>query len=98
MSFIQIVEYETGRADEIAAAMNEWSGPTPGETPGFRRMAVTHDRDNPNRYLLIVEFDTYEQAMENSTKPETDAMAKQLGSMVTRGPSYHNLDVLETTP
>jgi heme-degrading monooxygenase HmoA len=98
VSFIQIVEYETDRADEIAAAMSEQSMPSPEEVPGFRRMAFAQDRDNPKRYFVIVEFDSYEQAMANSDKPETDAMAKQLGAMVTKGPTYYNLDVQQTQP
>jgi heme-degrading monooxygenase HmoA len=98
MSFIQIVEYETDRADEIAAAMNEQQMPPAEEVPGFRRMAVAQDRDNPKRYLVIVEFDSYEQAMANSDKPETDAMAKRLSAMVTKGPTYSNLDVLQAQP
>jgi heme-degrading monooxygenase HmoA len=97
MGFIQIVEYETDRADEIAATMNE-RPPRPEDTPGFRRIAFTQDRDNPKRFLIIIEFDTYETAMQNSNKPETDAMAKQLGEMVTKGPIYHNLDVQQTMP
>jgi quinol monooxygenase YgiN len=98
MSFIQIVEYETDRADEIAAVMNEMPPPSPDQAPGFRRMAFTQDRDNPRRFLVIVEFDSYEAAMDNSNKPETDAMANRLGEMVTRGPIYHNLEVQQTAP
>lgn len=98
MSFIQIVEYETDRADEIAAVMNETAPPSADQAPGFRRMAVTQDRDNPKRFMVILEFDSYEAAMENSNKPETDAMASQLGEMVTKGPIYHNLDVQQTAP
>jgi quinol monooxygenase YgiN len=98
MSFIQIVEYETDRADEIAAVMNEQPPPPPEETAGFRRMAFTQDRDNPKRFLIIIEFDSYELAMQNSEKPETDAMAKRLGEMVSKGPIYHNLEVQRTMP
>ena len=62
MSFIQIIEYETDRPDEMMALGNEnmqaQSGP-----PAYTRLAVTQDRDNPNRYLTIVEFPSYEAAM-----------------------------------
>jgi len=95
--FVQIIEYETDRADEMAATMDrrmaeaQQSGQ---EMPG--RMLVTRDRDNPRRFMLIVEFPSYEEAMVVSKRPETDEMAKLMSSMVSSGPVYHNLDVVET--
>jgi hypothetical protein len=97
MSFIQIVEYETDRPDEmrtLGESFRAGMGPTP---PGFR-LAVTHDRDNPNHYFTIVEFPSYEEAMENSAKPEVDAFAKQMSALCTSGPRFYNLDVDQTTP
>jgi len=97
MSFVQIVEYETERADEIAAQMGKRQdeATAAGEQPPFTQMMVTQDRDNPKRYLAIIEFPSYEEAMANSNRPETDAMAKEFAKLCTRGPIYHNLDVLD---
>jgi quinol monooxygenase YgiN len=97
MPFIQIVEYETDRADEIDAAMRS-SMEQAGSEPGFTRLAHTQDRDNPRRYLTIVEFPSYEDAMANSEKPETGEMAAQLASLCTSGPRFHNLDVVLNVP
>ncbi len=85
MSFIQIIEYETDRADEMKAAA------------GFR-LVVTQDRDRPNHYFTIVEFPSYEAAMEASARPETDAFAKEMAALCTSGPRYYNLDVQATVP
>jgi len=62
------------------------------------RLVVTHDRDRPNRYLTIIEFPSYEVAMENSARPETDAFAKEMAALCTSGPRYYNLDVQATLP
>ena len=97
MAFIQLIDYETDRADEIDAAMRASMAERP-DAPGFTRMEHTQDHDNPRHYMTIVEFDSFESAMANSSRPETDAMAKQLASMCTRGPSYQNLDVKMTMP
>ena len=97
MAFVQIIEYETDRAAEIEAKMQEGMDPQQNP-PGFTRMAYTQDRDNPNRYFLIVEFDSYEAAMANSNAPETDAMAKELAALTTSGPKYYNLDVKNSMP
>jgi quinol monooxygenase YgiN len=95
MSFIQIVEYETDRADELAGLMDEEQA---AEGVGLTRYALTQDRDNPKHYYMIVEFDSYDHAMQNSSRPETDAMAQQMSSLVSKGPIYHNLNVLTEQP
>jgi quinol monooxygenase YgiN len=100
MSFIQIIEYETDRADEMQAMMDEDSraGEQSGEQPPFTRLAVAHDRDNPRRYMVIVEFPSYEEAMTNSKRPETGEFAARMGEMVSSGPRYHNLEVMRSFP
>jgi quinol monooxygenase YgiN len=98
MTFIQIIEYETDRADEMQAMMDREDTEQAGEQPGFTRLAVTHDRDNPRRYMVIVEFPSYEEAMTNSKRPETGEFAARMGEMVSSGPRYHNLEVMRTTP
>ena len=97
MAFIQLIDYETDRADEIDAAMRASMADRP-DAPGFMRLEHTQDHDNPRHYMTIVEFASYEEAMQNSAKPETDAMARQLASMCTSGPTYSNLDVQLTLP
>lgn len=97
MSFVQVIEYETDRADEIMALGEVQRSEMPEAPEGFR-VTVTQDRDNPNRYFTIVEFPSYEEAMANSGRPETDAFAGQLATLCTSGPRYYNLDVITTMP
>jgi hypothetical protein len=97
VSFIQVIEYETDRPDEIMALGEEQRSDMP-ETPDGFRVSVTRDRDNPNRYFTIVEFASYEEAMANSGRPETDGFARQLATLCTSGPRYYNLDVIATMP
>lgn len=97
MTFIQIIEYETDRADEIAAMMGEMTADA-GDEPGFVRLAVTQDRDNPRRFMTIVEFPSYEVAMDNSDRPETGEMAARFAELCAGPPRYHNLDVITTVP
>ena len=97
MTFIQIIEYETDRFDEIRQLMGDMQPPEPGDS-GFVRLAVTQDRDNPRRYLTIVEFTSYEVAMENSDKPETGEMAAKLAGLCSSPPTFRNLDVVTAVP
>ena len=97
MSFIQIIDYETDRAQEIDAQMRQSMSENMG-TAMFTRLEHTQDRDNPRHYMTIVEFPSYEDAMANSSRPETGEMAKQLASMCTSGPRFTNLDVKMDMP
>ncbi|HEX6870971.1 MAG TPA: hypothetical protein VF163_07735 [Micromonosporaceae bacterium] len=92
MSFIQIIEYETERAADIDAAMRQAMQRNAGR-PGFTRLEHTQDHNNPKHYMTIVEFPSYEEAMENSGRPETHQMAQEMAAMCTSGPTYHDLDV-----
>jgi hypothetical protein len=60
--------------------------------PGFR-LTITQDRDHPNRYATIVEFPSYEVAMENSQRPDTDAFARQMAALCSSGRHFRNLEV-----
>jgi hypothetical protein len=97
MPFIQIVEYETTHPDEVDAQMRAAVRSEPGASH-ITHLSQTRDHENPNHYLTLVEFPNYDVAMENSARPETTAMAKQLEQLCTSGPRYHNLDVLMSTP
>ncbi|MBB4753470.1 hypothetical protein [Actinoplanes lobatus] len=97
MAFIQIIEYETERADEMWALGEARSAAMGDSPPGFR-LKVTQDRDDPKRFVTIVEFPSYEMAMENSAKADTDAFARQMAALCTGAPRYRNLDVRRTVP
>ncbi len=97
MSFVQVIEYETDRPDEIMALGESQRSEMPEAPEGFR-VTVTRDRDNSNRYFTIVEFPSYEEAMANSARPETDAFAGQFAALCTSGPRFYNLDVITTMP
>lgn len=95
--FVQIIEIETSRIDEVQKLADEFiaEAQAQGRT-NVAHSTVTADRDRPGHYLNIVEFPSYEIAMENSGRPETSAFAKQLASLCDRPPIYRNLDILQT--
>jgi quinol monooxygenase YgiN len=97
MSFVQIIEYETDRPDEVSALGETRSAEMGDPPPGFR-LLVTQDRDNPKRYVTIVEFPSYEVAMESSQRPETDEFARQMAALCTGPPTYRNLEVRRSVP
>ncbi len=94
MAFIQIIEGHTSRGDEIEALSAELEEQT---RDGFtvRRSIRTQDRDDPSRFMVIVFFDSYESAMENSERPETGEFARKMMELLDGPPTFHNLDVVE---
>ncbi len=93
MAFVQIMDVQTDKFDEIQALRKEWDGKTAGERTTRRRL-ITRDRNDPNRYLIIVEFDSYESAMENSNRPETQELASRMQALTT-SITFADLDVIE---
>ncbi len=81
MRFIQIFEFEATRIDEVEALMDKWVTQSAGRRK-VGRSALTADRDRPQTYVQIVEFSSYEEAMQNSALPETAEFAQGVGRVV----------------
>jgi hypothetical protein len=91
--FVQIIEIRTSRVDEIRSLVAQMRAEN---DPGAAvRGTVTADRDRPGYYLNIVEFDSYQAAMQNSTRPEVSEYAARLAALCDEPPRFYNLDVLE---
>jgi quinol monooxygenase YgiN len=94
--FIQIIEFRTSRWDELQALAQEFEdsrrdAAATGSSP--TKLHVVADRDDPGRFLNIVEFESYEAAMENSERPETGEFAARMAALCEGPPTFHNLDV-----
>jgi hypothetical protein len=94
MAFIQVIEFRTSEYDQIRALDDEWERATEG-TRTARRSIVTRDRNDPDRHLVVVFFDSYESAMENSSLPATGEFAAKVGALVDGGMSFIDLDVID---
>lgn len=90
--FAQIIEFTTSRFDEGQKLVDEYRAKTEGRRVTGRSMTL-RDRENPNKYYVIVEFASYEDAMRNNDLPETGELAQGLEAL-TDGPTiFHNLDI-----
>jgi hypothetical protein len=95
--FVQIIEIQTSRIDEIEALLESMRARRTGQGgSGPRRGTLTADRDRPGHYLNIIEFDSRESAMENSSRPDTSEFAAQLAKLCDGPPTFRNLDVRQT--
>jgi hypothetical protein len=90
--FVQIMEIKTSRIDELEALVKKMQEER-GDSLLSTRAVLTADRDRPGYYVNIIEFNTYEEAMNNSNDPATSEFAKEMGALLEGPPKFYNLDV-----
>jgi hypothetical protein len=93
MKFMQIIEYRTTHFDQATKAVDEWLTQTEGKRTtahGF----TGHDREKPGKYVDVIVFPSYEDAMRNNDLPETQALAEKMASLCDGEVTFHNLDVV----
>ena len=95
MGFIQVMEITTSDFDELERLHEQWLADTEGKRT-VRRETVCRDRERPDTYVMVVEFDSYESAMENNELPETAKIAEGITGLATQPPVFRNLDVIRT--
>ena len=93
MGFVQLIDLRTDNVDGLKKIDEEWRAATEGKRT-IRRQIVTQDRNDPSRLVILVFFDSYESAMENSNLPETQACAEQYAAL-TQDIKFLDLDVIE---
>jgi hypothetical protein len=91
VSFIQIIEFTTGRIDEIEGILDEWVAKTQGVRK-VNQAVLTADRDRPNTYIQIIEFPSYDEAMENSKLAQTSEFSGRMVALCDGPPIFRNLD------
>lgn len=94
MSFVQMIQFTTSDMDGMRKADEEWRRATEGKRT-VQREVIAADRNQPGRYFVMVFFDSYEAAMENSALPETQAAAETYMKLSDGPPVFYDLDVLE---
>jgi hypothetical protein len=92
MTFIQTITFVTDQVEAVEAKMDEWIATTGGRRTA-QRATLAADRDHFNTYLQIVEFPSYESAMENSRLAQTGEFANRLATLCNAPPIFQNLDV-----
>jgi len=93
MKFAQIIEFTTSRIDDFNANLDAWITRTEGNRISHHAV-LSRDRDADDRYLLMVEFASYDKGMENSNRPETSEFAEALAEMSEEPLTFRNLDLI----
>jgi hypothetical protein len=91
-AFVQLIELDTDRVAEFDAIGDRWAAAI-GTQRAVRWSLLGADRDRHGRYVAVVEFPGYAEAMANSGHPATAAFLKELQSICRTEPEFRNLDV-----
>jgi hypothetical protein len=95
MAFIQLIEFRPGKnLAEMQKIMEEWEKATEGKRTA-ERAYLTQDRNDPGRYVQVVIFPSYEEAMKNSNMPETTEFAGRMMSLAEGPATFQDLDVVD---
>jgi hypothetical protein len=96
MDFVQILEFTTSKFDEIDAALQDYRAKREAAgAPMPVEVLQCKDRDQPNTYVSVIRFPSYEAAMENSNHPDTAAMATRIAELCDSPPQFRNLDLVD---
>jgi quinol monooxygenase YgiN len=96
--FVQIIEFQTSKPDEVRALGEEFrkNREAGGDGASPVRLMACADRDNPGHYFNIVEFASYEEAMANSESADTQEFAARMMELCDGPTTFRNLDLRET--
>jgi quinol monooxygenase YgiN len=92
MKFVQHIRFTTSKFDEMQKMMAEDS--TTENAPGNPTYWILKDRDKPNSYVVTVVFDSYDEAMKNNVRPETQEFAAKMGELTDGPTEYGNYDLI----
>ncbi len=91
MKFSQHIVVDAADEDALLNLVRDGAGTLP---PGAQSLRLLRFRDRPNRYVIQVDFDSWDNAELSNTRPETQAWARRLVDMIDGEPKYEDLDVV----
>ncbi|MFI5660117.1 hypothetical protein [Streptomyces sp. NPDC051684] len=93
MKFVQIIDFESQRFGEMRELLEAFEQRMQGTEGGPTHRMMLKDRDSTGRYLAVIEFESYEDAMRSNDHPEVAELNKQLSALCTRPPAFINCDL-----
>lgn len=92
MTFVQLVDYETDHPEEVDKVFDQWMKATEGKRTVMHEMHG-QDREMSTHFIDIIEFPSYQAAMENNQLTETQQSADQFRALCKSEPRFVNLEV-----
>jgi hypothetical protein len=88
--FIQVIQGKSSRQDEMRALADSWS--SEGAVGAVGWLGGTYGVTDDGDFVGVVRFNSREEAMANSARPETDAFAQKMMSLMEGSVQFHDCD------
>lgn len=92
MQFVQTMGVSSSDIEAVKSLLAEWHEAEAGVAPGYVGSRLLADRDEPGRYLLVVDFDSHAAAEQNNDRPETQQWAGKLNALLDGEATFGNYD------
>lgn len=90
--YLQNTEFKIRDIEKAEALSKAMQAERDVSSVHFTRM-FAYDRNRSDYYWVIVEFDSYDDALRNAKDPVTKTYAEAMGAMIDRDPVFHDLDI-----
>jgi len=103
--FTQTMTFRSDHPERLIALAREWDAlQVSREVTGFMESRILADRDDPGRYLMIVDFGVVDpevsaaqEALLNNERPETQQSADRFRAVSHGEPEWHHYDEIYRT-
>ena len=92
MRFTQTMTVRAADGGALGELMSAWHEAEAGVAPGYLGNRLLADRDDPGRFLLVVDFSSADEAGRNNDRAETREWAGRLLELIDGEPEYGNFD------
>lgn len=92
MEFVQTIAFTTKDIDTVRKTFESADR---SQMVGNPRSVLLKDRENPDRYLTVVTFDSYDDAMKNNDLPQTQEFAAKMRDAIGSEPEWGNFDLIQ---
>jgi len=96
-AFVQLFEFSTDRVAEYDRIQDRFAEAI-GDRRTTRWSILAADRDRPGRYVAVVEFPGFPEAMANSGHAATGTFLAELRAICEGEPEFRTLDVRQARP
>jgi len=95
MRFTQTMTVRATDGQALGDLMAAWNEAEAGKAPGYLGSRLLADRDDPGRFLIVVDFSSFAEAELNNDRAETATWAEKLIELVDGDVSWGNYDAVQ---
>jgi hypothetical protein len=105
LNFTQTVTFRSDQRDTLIALARQWDAlQASQEVMGFMEVRILADRDDPGRYVMVVDFGVVDpdltaaqEAFINNERPQTQEFAERFRQVSIGEPEWHHYDEIYRT-